>query len=77
MSGLTIVIVGAIAAGLAFAGFTFTPKGPNHEVTRVSIVMLIVCFYLMWSITYLAQLHPLIEPKHSGVRNLDDDAGAR
>lgn len=35
---------------------------------RSSLILAFVCCYLMWAITFLAQLHPLIEPKRSDLR---------
>ncbi|EGU81237.1 hypothetical protein FOXB_08270 [Fusarium oxysporum f. sp. conglutinans Fo5176] len=35
---------------------------------RSSAILAIVSCYLMWAITFLAQLHPLIAPRKSGIR---------
>ena len=35
---------------------------------RSSLILAFVCCYLMWALTFLAQLHPLIEPKRSDLR---------
>lgn len=35
---------------------------------RSSLILSIVSCYLMWAITLLSQLHPLIEPKRSDLR---------
>lgn len=35
---------------------------------RSSLILSIVSCYLMWAITFLAQLHPLIVPKRSDLR---------
>ncbi|KAF4975175.1 hypothetical protein FZEAL_8004 [Fusarium zealandicum] len=35
---------------------------------RSSLILAIVSCYLMWAITFLAQLHPLIAPRRSGIR---------
>ncbi|KOS21483.1 V-type proton ATPase subunit e [Escovopsis weberi] len=35
---------------------------------RSSLILAIVSCYLMWAITFLAQLHPLIQPKRSDLR---------
>ncbi|KAG2205264.1 ATP synthase subunit H-domain-containing protein [Mucor mucedo] len=55
----------AIVCGLTYV---LTPKGNDQTVIRTVIIMSIVCCYLMWAITYLAQLHPLIFPKKVGLR---------
>lgn len=35
---------------------------------RSSLILAIVSCYLMWAVTFLAQLHPLIVPKRSDLR---------
>ncbi len=35
---------------------------------RSSLILAIVSCYLMWAIAFLAQLHPLIQPKRSDLR---------
>ncbi|KAF5009183.1 hypothetical protein FDECE_4584 [Fusarium decemcellulare] len=40
----------------------------NHRLWRSSLILAIVSCYLMWAITFLAQLHPLIAPRRSGIR---------
>ncbi|KAL1753183.1 ATP synthase subunit H-domain-containing protein [Schizophyllum commune] len=51
---LVIVVVLMACAAL------FTPKGPQQVVVRTSIMLALASCYLMWMITYMAQLHPLI-----------------
>jgi hypothetical protein len=47
-------------------GFKLTRLQPS--LWRSSIILSIVSCYLMWAITFLAQLHPLIEPRRSDLR---------
>ncbi|EJD36259.1 hypothetical protein AURDEDRAFT_174650 [Auricularia subglabra TFB-10046 SS5] len=54
-----------ISAGLMALAWFGTPKGPHQVLLRSSFLLTIVCCYLMWAITYLAQLHPLIVPKRA------------
>ncbi|KIJ91020.1 hypothetical protein K443DRAFT_510438 [Laccaria amethystina LaAM-08-1] len=51
-----------ITAGLMTASALFIPKGPNQVVIRTALLVGLVAFYLLWMITYMAQLHPLIAP---------------
>ncbi|WVR06809.1 V-type proton ATPase subunit E [Kwoniella sp. DSM 27419] len=68
MSFMHIVIVGAIIAAIGALGWFVTPKGKNQTLIRTSTLMTLTCCYLMWAITYLAQLHPLMAPKRSDLR---------
>ena len=68
MSGYNIVWAFFGVAILSALAYIFTPKGNDQTVIRTVIIMSLVCCYLMWAITYLAQLHPLIYPKKVGLR---------
>ncbi|RKP06236.1 ATP synthase subunit H-domain-containing protein [Thamnocephalis sphaerospora] len=68
MSGSYIVIGAVLTAGLCAAGYLFSPRGQNQVVYRTTIIMTLICLYLMWAITYLAQLHPLIAPRRSDLK---------
>ncbi|KAI9057257.1 hypothetical protein FKP32DRAFT_1681632 [Trametes sanguinea] len=57
------VLVLAILAG--GAGWFATPKGPNQTLIRTSILLTLACCYLMWMVTYLAQVHPLERPRRA------------
>ncbi|KAL1738549.1 hypothetical protein HDZ31DRAFT_69880 [Schizophyllum fasciatum] len=50
----------AIVAALMVCAALFTPKGPQQV-----IMLALASCYLMWMITYMAQLHPLISPIRS------------
>ena len=39
-----------------------------HRLWRSSLILAIVSCYLMWAITFMAQLHPLIAPRRTGIR---------
>ncbi|KAK7423780.1 H(+)-transporting V0 sector ATPase subunit e [Neonectria magnoliae] len=64
----------AIFVGLAFiavlcaASWFFAPKGENQVLWRSSLILAIVSCYLMWALTFLAQLNPLIQPRRSDLR---------
>ncbi|KAI0042875.1 hypothetical protein FA95DRAFT_1563888 [Auriscalpium vulgare] len=64
-SALPVVIVFALVAALMSASWFFTTKGPQQTLIRSSLMLTLACLYLMWMIAYLAQLHPLIEPKQN------------
>ncbi|KAF6841919.1 ATP synthase subunit H [Colletotrichum plurivorum] len=67
-----LVIVVAMGTGAWF----LSPKGENQMyflsqrriIWRSSLLLALACCYLMWAITFLAQLNPLIEPRRSGIR---------
>ncbi|KAF5359672.1 hypothetical protein D9756_003504 [Leucocoprinus leucothites] len=40
----------------------FVPKGPNQVTIRTALMLTFAATYLMWMVTYMAQLHPLIQP---------------
>ena len=40
----------------------------DTRLWRSSIILSIACCFLMWAITFLAQLNPLIEPRRSDLR---------
>ncbi|KAJ3907913.1 ATPase, V0 complex, subunit E1/e2 [Lentinula edodes] len=61
-SVLPILFVLVIAVGLMACAALFTPKGPQQVLIRTSLMLALAACYLMWMVTYLAQLHPLIAP---------------
>ncbi|KAL9547846.1 hypothetical protein MBANPS3_005973 [Mucor bainieri] len=68
MSGYNIIWAFFGVAIVSALAYVFTPKGNDQTVIRTVIIMSLICCYLMWAITYLAQLHPLIFPKKVGLR---------
>ncbi|KIM27554.1 hypothetical protein M408DRAFT_71003 [Serendipita vermifera MAFF 305830] len=75
MSGFLVLIALAIVSGLGIIGWFATPKGNQQTLARTMIILTLACCFLMWSITYLAQLHPLIAPKRGDVRFEEADVG--
>ncbi|OZJ01703.1 hypothetical protein BZG36_05265 [Bifiguratus adelaidae] len=72
MSGWNVVWGALVTGGLCAGSYFGAPRGENQTVIRTSLIMTLVCCYLMWAITYLAQLHPIINPKKSDfARNAD------
>ncbi|KAG5718980.1 hypothetical protein E4T56_gene20390 [Termitomyces sp. T112] len=66
---LPIFLVFAVVAGLMALATLFTPKGPHQIVIRTSLLIGLVACYLLWMVTYLAQLHPLIAPQYTYLYN--------
>ncbi|KAK3379904.1 ATPase, V0 complex, subunit E1/e2, partial [Lasiosphaeria ovina] len=58
----------AIIVAMSAAAWFFSPKGENQVLWRSSLILTFVSCYLMWAITLLAQLHPMIEPRRSDIR---------
>jgi len=60
--GLAVIII------LGVVGYLFSPKGENQTIWRSSILLTLACTYLMWALTFLAQLNPLITPQAADFR---------
>ncbi|KAI0142785.1 ATPase, V0 complex, subunit E1/e2 [Xylariaceae sp. FL1272] len=64
------ILWGLIVTGAAcLAAWFLAPKGENQTTWRSSLIIAFTACYLMWAITFLAQLHPLIEPRRVDVRS--------
>ncbi|KAL5119142.1 H(+)-transporting V0 sector ATPase subunit e [Pleosporales sp. CAS-2024a] len=50
------------------AAWVLSPKGENQTVWRSTLILSAAAMYIMWAITFLAQLHPLISPQRNGLR---------
>ncbi|KAI1268749.1 ATPase, V0 complex, subunit E1/e2 [Xylariaceae sp. FL1019] len=57
-----------VTAAACLAVWFLSPKGENQTTWRSSLIIAFTACYLMWAITFLAQLHPLIEPRRVNVR---------
>ncbi|VEU22123.1 DEKNAAC103155, partial [Brettanomyces naardenensis] len=60
-----IVLIANLAVGSLF--WRFAPK-ENRTVWRSTVSLSLAMMFLMWAFTYLAQLHPLIQPRRSDLR---------
>jgi len=58
-----VVLVLFVVAGLMAVSWFSVRKGPQQTLIRTSLMLTFTCCYLMWSIAYLAQLHPLEVPR--------------
>ncbi|KAF8239612.1 hypothetical protein L208DRAFT_12625 [Tricholoma matsutake] len=63
---LPVLFVLVIIVALMTCAMLFVPKGPQQVLIRTSLVIALVACYLLWMVTYLAQLHPLTAPVRSG-----------
>ncbi|WVQ79986.1 V-type proton ATPase subunit E [Cryptococcus sp. DSM 104549] len=68
MSFFHIVVVALVVAAAGAIGWFALPKGKNQTLFRTSLLLTLTCCYLMWAITYLCQLHPIITPKRTNIR---------
>ncbi|KAK1831379.1 ATPase, V0 complex, subunit E1/e2 [Podospora conica] len=67
-NGFSIFVGLGVIVVLCLAAWFFSPKGENQVLWRSSLILTFVSCYLMWAITFLAQLNPLIEPRRSDLR---------
>lgn len=67
-SGWSIFVGLFVVVALCIVVWVFAPKGENQVLWRSSLILSFVSCYLMWAITFLAQLHPLIEPRRSDLK---------
>ncbi|KAH9972054.1 ATPase, V0 complex, subunit E1/e2, partial [Lactifluus volemus] len=54
-----VVLLFFVVIGLMATSWFSVRKGPQQTLIRTSLMLTLTCCYLMWAITYLAQLHPL------------------
>ncbi|KAH8100044.1 ATPase, V0 complex, subunit E1/e2 [Cristinia sonorae] len=62
-SSLPVVAVLVVVLVLMGCAWVFTRKGENQTLIRTAIMLTLACCYLMWMVTYLAQVHPLERPR--------------
>jgi len=67
-NGYSIFIGLFVIVAMCIAAWVFSPKGENQVLWRSSLILAFVSCYLMWAITFLSQLNPLIEPRRSDLR---------
>ncbi|KJA14509.1 hypothetical protein HYPSUDRAFT_208634 [Hypholoma sublateritium FD-334 SS-4] len=64
-STFPVLFMLVVTAALMTVAALFTPKGPQQVTIRTSLMLALAACYLMWMVTYMAQLHPLVSPVHS------------
>ncbi|GMM39274.1 H(+)-transporting V0 sector ATPase subunit E [Hanseniaspora uvarum] len=64
------LIVSAVNIGAWFYAPRNKTLRSNKSITvfRSTFILSTTMMFLMWAITYLSQLHPLVEPKRSDLR---------
>ncbi|KAK6361956.1 H(+)-transporting V0 sector ATPase subunit e [Orbilia blumenaviensis] len=67
-NGWSVIVGLVVCAAIAGLGYFFAPKGENQTIWRSSILLTVACTYIMWALTLLAQLNPLIAPSASNFR---------
>ncbi|KAI0908442.1 NAD binding domain of 6-phosphogluconate dehydrogenase-domain-containing protein [Ustulina deusta] len=66
--GYSILIGLVIVAAMCVGAWFLSPKGENQTTWRSSLIIAFISCYLMWFITFMAQLHPLIEPRRVNIK---------
>ncbi|KAK3943868.1 ATPase, V0 complex, subunit E1/e2 [Diplogelasinospora grovesii] len=67
-NGWSVFVGLFVIVAMCAAAWFLSPKGENQVLWRSSLILSFVSCYLMWAITFLAQLNPLIEPRRSDLR---------
>ncbi|TRX98943.1 hypothetical protein FHL15_000285 [Xylaria flabelliformis] len=66
--GYSVFIGLVVVAAMCIAAWFLSPKGENQTTWRSSLIIAFISCYLMWFITFMAQLHPLIEPRRTNIK---------
>ncbi|KAI1170468.1 NAD binding domain of 6-phosphogluconate dehydrogenase-domain-containing protein [Nemania sp. FL0916] len=66
--GYSVFIGLVVVAALCVGAWFLSPKGENQTTWRSSLIIAFISCYLMWFVTFMAQLHPLIEPRRTTVK---------
>ncbi|KJA16509.1 hypothetical protein HYPSUDRAFT_147658 [Hypholoma sublateritium FD-334 SS-4] len=59
-STFPVLFMLVVTAALMTVAALFTPKGPQQVTIRTSLMLALAACHLMWMVTYMAQLHPLV-----------------
>ncbi|EMR10573.1 hypothetical protein PNEG_01278 [Pneumocystis murina B123] len=61
----SVIVVGLILGLISWFAYKQT-LDESQRIGRVVLILSLVVCYLIWAITYLAQLHPLLVPQKAG-----------
>lgn len=70
----SVVRVFLIISAINICAWFYAPRSKTLRakksitVFRSTFILTTTMMFLMWAITYLSQLHPLVEPKRSDLR---------
>ncbi|KAG0133486.1 ATPase, V0 complex, subunit E1/e2 [Tuber indicum] len=67
-NGWSIFVGLFVVIALSAVVWVFAPRGENQTIWRSSLILTFAACYIMWAITFMAQLHPLVMPKRSNLR---------
>ncbi|KAF2219630.1 ATPase, V0 complex, subunit E1/e2 [Elsinoe ampelina] len=67
-NGWSVIIGFIFVAAFSLLSWFAAPKGENQTIWRSSLILSAAFCYLMWFITFMAQLHPLVVPERSDLR---------
>ncbi|KAF1344216.1 ATP synthase subunit H-domain-containing protein [Delphinella strobiligena] len=67
-NGWSIIIGLVFIAVFSVVAWFASPKGDNQTLWRSTLILSAWSCYLMWAITFLTQLHPLIQPIRGDLR---------
>ncbi|QLG71379.1 hypothetical protein HG535_0B04210 [Zygotorulaspora mrakii] len=62
------VLAAFLVVSLVSAVFWVAAPKKNQTVWRSTVILTLAMMFLMWAITYLSQLHPLVAPRRSDLR---------
>ncbi|AHY79675.1 AQG_2a_G0005750.mRNA.1.CDS.1 [Saccharomyces cerevisiae] len=63
----TVVGVFIVVSAMSVLFWIMAPKN-NQAVWRSTVILTLAMMFLMWAITFLCQLHPLVAPRRSDLR---------
>ncbi|CAI4056519.1 hypothetical protein SKDZ_03G0570 [Saccharomyces kudriavzevii ZP591] len=63
----TVVGVFIVVSAMSVLFWIMAPKN-NQTVWRSTVILTLAMMFLMWAITFLCQLHPLVAPRRSDLR---------